>query len=84
LCLKITAAVFLFGPQNQVGDGLSVAPQNQFDDATAWDTRRDLAACFVWKQVGYDFSVCLKTGGGATADGARGTIEVIASWSSRR
>jgi hypothetical protein len=23
--------------------------------ATAWDTRRDLAACFVWKQVGLGF-----------------------------
>jgi hypothetical protein len=29
LGLKITATVSLFGPQNQVGDGLSVAPQNR-------------------------------------------------------
>jgi hypothetical protein len=28
LGLKITVIVFWFGPQNQVGDGLSVAPQN--------------------------------------------------------
>jgi hypothetical protein len=28
LCLKITATVFWFVPQNQVDDGLSVAPQN--------------------------------------------------------
>jgi hypothetical protein len=24
---------------------------------TAWDTRRDLAACFTWKQVGLEFPV---------------------------
>jgi hypothetical protein len=28
LDLKITATVYSFGPQNQAGDGLSVAPQN--------------------------------------------------------
>jgi hypothetical protein len=28
LGLKITVIVFWFGPQNQAGDGLSVAPQN--------------------------------------------------------
>jgi hypothetical protein len=26
--------VSCFGPQNQVGDGLSVAPQNQWEDET--------------------------------------------------
>jgi hypothetical protein len=45
LGLKITAMVFWFGPQNQVDDGLSVASQNRRDDAMAWDTHRDLAAC---------------------------------------
>jgi hypothetical protein len=55
---KITAAVFSFGPQNQVGFDLSVAPQNRREDATAWDTHRDLAACIAWKQVELGFS-CL-------------------------
>jgi hypothetical protein len=32
-----------FGPQNQAGFGLSVAPQNRQEDATARNTRRDLA-----------------------------------------
>jgi hypothetical protein len=32
LGLKITTTVFLFGPENQVGYGLSVAPQNRQDD----------------------------------------------------
>jgi hypothetical protein len=32
LVLKITAIVFWFGPQNQAGYGLSVAPQNQRED----------------------------------------------------
>jgi hypothetical protein len=51
LGLKITATVSWFGPQNQAGFGLLVEPQNRWEDATAWDTRRDLAACFTWKQV---------------------------------
>jgi hypothetical protein len=55
LCLKITAAVFWFRPQNQVGDGLSVVPQNRREDETAPGTRQDLATCFVWKQVGIGF-----------------------------
>jgi hypothetical protein len=43
-----------FGPPNQAGYGLSVAPQNQREDDlargtrrdSARGTRRDLAACF--------------------------------------
>jgi hypothetical protein len=49
LGLKITATVSWFVPQNQVGDGLSVAPQNRFEDAMSWDTHRNLVACFMWK-----------------------------------
>jgi hypothetical protein len=51
LDLKITVKVSCFGPQNQAVYGLSVAPQNRRKDATAWDTCRDLAACFAWKQI---------------------------------
>jgi hypothetical protein len=32
LGLKITTTVSWFGPQNQAGDGLSVAPQNQQEE----------------------------------------------------
>jgi hypothetical protein len=55
LGLKITVMVSWFGPQNQAGFGLSVLPQNRWEDATAWDTRRYLAAYFTWKQVGLGF-----------------------------
>jgi hypothetical protein len=51
LGLKITTTVSLFVPQNQAGIGLLVATQNRWEDATVWDTRRDLVACFAWKQV---------------------------------
>jgi hypothetical protein len=51
LGIKIITTVFWFVPQNQAGLGLSVAPQNRWEDTMVWDTRRDLAACFAWKQV---------------------------------
>jgi hypothetical protein len=46
LGLKITATVSWFVPQNQVGYGLSVAPQNQWEDDSAWGTRQVLVAFF--------------------------------------
>jgi hypothetical protein len=42
---------------------------------TAWNTRRDLATCFM---LGF-FQSVLKTDGGATAGGARGTIAEVVS-----
>jgi hypothetical protein len=45
LGIKITATVSWFGPQNQAGDGLSVAPQNRWKE-DGMGTHRDLAACF--------------------------------------
>jgi hypothetical protein len=56
LGLKITATVSWFGPQNHVGYGLSVAPQNRRRMKTARGTCRDLAGYFTWKQVGLGFS----------------------------
>jgi hypothetical protein len=56
LGLKITATVSWFMPQNQAVYGLSIAPQNRQEDATAWDTHRNLAVCFAWKQVRIGFS----------------------------
>jgi hypothetical protein len=55
LGLKISATVSWFGRQNQAGFSLSVAPQNRWEDVTAWDTRWDLAAYFMWKQVWLGF-----------------------------
>jgi hypothetical protein len=81
LGLKITATVSWFGPQNHVGFDLLVAPQTD-GGRSARDTRRDLAACFVWKEVWLGFPTSqsgLKIGGGATMGGARGTIVEVAS-----
>jgi hypothetical protein len=55
LGIKITATASWFGSQNQACFDLSVAPQNRREDMTVWDTRRDLAACFTWKQVWLEF-----------------------------
>jgi hypothetical protein len=55
LSFKITTAISWFVPQNQVSDGLSVAPQNRREDETVWDTHRDIAVCFTWKQVRLGF-----------------------------
>jgi hypothetical protein len=43
---KSSWCFFGFCPQNQTDPSLLVAPQNRQEDATAWDMRRDLAACF--------------------------------------
>jgi hypothetical protein len=68
-----------FGPQNQVGFGLSVAPQNQ---------RREVGVGHASKSSGWlgmEASLArvsqsgLKTGGGAMPVAARGTITEVAS-----
>jgi hypothetical protein len=46
LSLKINTMVSWFGTQNQVGYGLSIAPQNRREDEDGVDTHQDLAACF--------------------------------------
>jgi hypothetical protein len=46
LGIKIPVMGSWFEPQNQAGFCLSVAHQNRWEDATMWDTYRDLAACF--------------------------------------
>jgi hypothetical protein len=51
LGVKITATVSCFASQKQVDDGLSVAPQNRREHATAWGMPQDLAACFTCKKV---------------------------------
>jgi hypothetical protein len=70
LGLKITATVSWFGPQNQASFGLSVVPQNQRRDDDVGHASRSGS---LLRRSG------LKTGGGATAGGARGTITKVAS-----
>jgi hypothetical protein len=55
LSLKIITTVSWFRPQNQAGYGLSVAPQNQWENDSVWGTRQDLVAYFSWKQVTLEF-----------------------------
>jgi hypothetical protein len=82
LGLKIITTVPCFGPQNQEGFSLSVAPQNRrMEDGAGHATRSGgllhlEASCVIVSQFG------LKTSGCATVGGARGTIMEVASRSS--
>jgi hypothetical protein len=58
-----------FGPQNQVGFGLSVAPQNRQREVGPGHASRFSGLLYV----------DAKTSGGATTSGARGTITEVAS-----
>jgi hypothetical protein len=80
LGLKITTTISLFGPQNQVGDGLSVAPQNRWEDETARGTHRDPAASFERKQVGIGFSSLASR----LAKVQPWVVDVVPSWSLHR
>jgi hypothetical protein len=78
LGLKITATVFWFGPQNQVGLGLSVAPQNRWREVGAGYMSRSSGLLRVEASLARVSQSGLKTGGNATAGGARGTIVDVA------
>jgi hypothetical protein len=82
LGLKITAMVSWFGPQNQVGFGLSVAPQNRRREVGAGHATRSSSLLGVEASLPRVFQSVLKTGGGATTGGACGTIAEVASESS--
>jgi hypothetical protein len=66
---------FLFGPQNHVGYGLSVMPQNQWEDEDGvGNASRSSGLLLVeasWVRVSQSG---LKSGGGATVGGACGII----------
>jgi hypothetical protein len=79
LGLKITAIVSWFVSQNQVGFGLSVAPQNQRREVGAGHTSTSSGLLHVEASLARVFQSGLKTGGGATVGGARGTIVEVAS-----
>jgi hypothetical protein len=68
-----------FGPQNQVGFGLSVVPQNRQREVDRGYTLRSSSLLGVEASLARVSQSGLKTGGGVTTGGARGTIVEIAS-----
>jgi hypothetical protein len=71
--------VFWFGPQNQAGFGLSVAPQNRRREVGAGHASRSNSLLSLETSLGRVFQSVLKTGRGAAVRGARGTITKVAS-----
>jgi hypothetical protein len=82
LGLKITVTVSWFGPQNQVDHGLSVALQNRQEGDGVEHASRSSGLLHVEASRARVSQSGLKTGGGATASGACGTIVEVASESS--
>jgi hypothetical protein len=70
--------VFWFGPQNHVGFGLSVAPQNRRRKVDAGHMSRSSGLLHVEASLARVFQSGLKTDGGATMSGTRGTITEVA------
>jgi hypothetical protein len=68
-----------FGPQNQVGFGLSVAPQNQRREVGVGHVSRSSGLLGVELSLARVSQSGLKTGGGATTGGARRTITEVTS-----
>jgi hypothetical protein len=68
-----------FGPQNQVGFGLSVAPQNQRWEVGVRHASRSSVLFHVEASMARVSQSGLKTGGSVTAGGARDTIMEVAS-----
>jgi hypothetical protein len=79
LGLKITATVSWFEPQNHVGFSLSVAPQNRRREVGAGHVLISSSLLGVEASLARVSQSSLKTGGGATTGGARGTIAEVAS-----
>jgi hypothetical protein len=71
--------VFWFGPQNQVGLGLSVAPQNRRREVGVGHVSRSSGLLHVEASLARVFQSGLKTGGCTTLGGARGTITEVVS-----
>jgi hypothetical protein len=62
-----------------VGFGLSVAPQNRWWEVGAGHALRSSSLLGVEASLAMVSQFVLKTGGGATTGGARGTIAEVAS-----
>jgi hypothetical protein len=74
LGLKITVMVSWFGPQNQAGFNLSVAPQNRWREVSAGHTSRSSGLLHVEASLARVFESDLRTVRGMTTGGERGTI----------
>jgi hypothetical protein len=68
-----------FGPQNQAGFSLSIAPQNRWREVGAGHTSRSSGLLCVEASLTKVFQSGLKTDGGATAGGTCGTIVEVTS-----
>jgi hypothetical protein len=79
LSLKITATVSWFELQNEVGFGLSVAPQNRRREVSAGYASRSSGLLHVEASLARVSQFSLKTGGGATTGGACDTIAEVVS-----
>jgi hypothetical protein len=79
LGLKITATDSWFGPQNQVGFGLSVAPQNRWREVNMGHPLKSSGLLRVETSLARVSQSGLKTDGGATMGDARDTIVEVAS-----
>jgi hypothetical protein len=77
LGIKITATVSWFESQNQAGFGLSVAAQNRRREVGVGHASR--SSSDVEASLARVFQSGLKTGGGTTMGGARGTIAEFVS-----
>jgi hypothetical protein len=79
LGLKITATVSCFGPQNHADFSLSVAPQNRWRVVGVGHVSRSSSLLGVEASLARVSQSGLKTNGGTTTGGARGTIAEVAS-----
>jgi hypothetical protein len=79
---KITVTISWFGPQNHVGFGLSVAPQNQWMKVDTGPASRSSSLLHVKASRTRVSQSGDKTGGGTLAGGAYDTITEVASESS--
>jgi hypothetical protein len=79
LASKLVATVSWFGPQNQVGFGLLVAPKNRRREVSVGHALISSSLLGMEASLTRVFQSGLKTGGGATTGGARGTIMEVAS-----
>jgi hypothetical protein len=66
-------------PQNQTGFGLSVAPQNRRREVGVGHASRSSSLLGVKTSLARVSQSGLKTGGGVTTGGTRGTITEVAS-----
>jgi hypothetical protein len=68
-----------FGAQNQASFGLSVAPQNRWREVGVGHVSRSSILLGMEASLARVSQSVLKTGGGATMGGARGTITEVMS-----